>query len=573
MRLSRFLILLFLLLQLNLNAQEKQKPASYIKPVNMPVFLSGTFAELRPDHFHSGIDIRVGGVEGAAVLAVEDGFVSRVAVSPGGFGKVVYLDHPSTGHTSVYAHLQRFAPKLNAWVKKQQYAQEKFTVNLLPEKTLFPVKKGEVIGYAGNSGSSGGPHLHFEIRDAASQEVLNPMKNGFAIKDFVRPAITRLAVYPEGDESEVEGRHKPAFFEVQGWGLHHRIKDRKIIKAAGSVSFGISTHDTQNDSPNINGVFSIELFVESERVFSWKADRFSFDETRYINSFIDYAFLYDKNSRIMRTVIDPANKLGMYEGVVANGKITVNPGDTLNVVYVVKDANDNESRIPFLIVGTGLSGKALSAKNADSTFIQLNTGKRFQYTGHGFEVDFPADALYKDEKLQLKNNKGEAGHLSDIITVGSPDVAVHKNYRLTIKAGNNKIPTQKLGIVMLDKGKKTFVGGEYKDGFITVSTRKLGQFAVMSDSVKPTLQPVNFKNQQKVDSLKSLKITVKDDFSGIADIQPTLNGNWLLMDYDPKNNLLEYEIDERLISGKNTFKLVVKDNCGNKTTYEAVIHR
>ncbi|HQQ12480.1 MAG TPA: M23 family metallopeptidase [Bacteroidales bacterium] len=573
MRLSRFLILLFLLLQLNLNAQEKQKPASYIKPVNMPVFLSGTFAELRPDHFHSGIDIRVGGVEGAAVLAVEDGFVSRVAVSPGGFGKVVYLDHPSTGHTSVYAHLQRFAPKLNAWVKKQQYAQEKFTVNLLPEKTLFPVKKGEVIGYAGNSGSSGGPHLHFEIRDAASQEVLNPMKNGFAIKDFVRPAITRLAVYPEGDESEVEGRHKPAFFEVQGWGLQHRIKDRKIIKAAGSVSFGINTHDTQNDSPNINGVFSIELFVESERVFSWKADRFSFDETRYINSFIDYAFLYDKNSRIMRTVIDPANKLGMYEGVVANGKITVNPGDTLNVVYVVKDANDNESRIPFLIVGTGLSGKALNAKNADSTFIQLNTGKRFQYTGHGFEVDFPADALYKDEKLQLKNNKGEAGHLSDIITVGSPDVAVHKNYRLTIKAGNNKIPTQKLGIVMLDKGKKTFVGGEYKDGFITVSTRKLGQFAVMSDSVKPTLQPVNFKNQQKVDSLKSLKITVKDDFSGIADIQPTLNGNWLLMDYDPKNNLLEYEIDERLISGKNTFKLVVKDNCGNKTTYEAVIHR
>lgn len=573
MRLNLFLLLLLLVPQPYLNAQEKQKYSNYIKPVNMPVFLSGSFAELRSDHFHSGIDIRVGGVEGAPVLAVEDGFVSRVAVSPGGFGKAVYLDHPGTGHTSVYAHLQRFAPKLNAWVKKQQYAQEKFTVNLLPEKALFPVKKGEVIGYAGNSGSSGGPHLHFEIRDAASQEVLNPLKNGFAIKDFVRPAITRLAVYPEGDESEVEGKHKPAIFEVQGWGLQHRLKDKKIIKAAGSVSFGISTHDTQNDSPNINGVFSIELFVDSVRVFGWKADRFSFDETRYINSFIDYAFLYDKNSRIARTIVDPGNKLGMYEGVVANGKINVSPGDTLEAVYEVKDANDNESRIPFIVVGTGLRSKMAAVENADSTSPQLNAGKRFQYAGNGFEVDFPADALYKDNKLNLKTSKGEAGHLSDIVTVGSPDVAVHKNYRLTIKSGNGKIPFQKLGIVLLDKGKKTFIGGEYKDGFISVSTRKLGRFAVMADSANPTILPVNFKNQQKIDSLKSLKVTVKDDFSGIADIWPTLNGKWLLMDYDPKNNLLEYEIDELLISGKNTFKLVVTDSCGNKTVFEAVIYK
>ncbi|MDO8897816.1 MAG: M23 family metallopeptidase, partial [Bacteroidales bacterium] len=244
-----FFTLVILLTSLIGKGQQQSAKTNFRPPMDLTIFLSGTFGEMRSNHFHSGIDIRTQGVEGHLVFAIEDGFVNRVAVSAVGFGKVVYLSHPKTGHVSVYAHLQRFNKEIGQYVKNQQYKNESFSVNLFPESNLLPVKKGDLIGYAGNSGSSGGPHLHFEIRDGATQEVLNPLDFGFKTKDFIRPNISRLAIYPEGDKSRINGRNAAAFFEVQGWGESHRIKDNAAVKAFGEVSFGITTYDTHNDTP------------------------------------------------------------------------------------------------------------------------------------------------------------------------------------------------------------------------------------------------------------------------------------------------------------------------------------
>jgi hypothetical protein len=569
----RFVFTAFILLINLIGIGQQQSPKTNFRPpMDLTVFLSGTFGELRSNHFHSGIDIRTQSVEGHPVFAIEDGYVNRVAVSAVGFGKVVYLAHPKTGHVSVYAHLQRFNKEIGQYVKTQQYKSESFSVNLFPESNLLPVKKGDLIGFAGNSGSSGGPHLHFEIRDAATQEVLNPLDFGFKTKDFIRPNISRLAVYPEGDKSSINGRNAAAFFEVQGWGESHRIKDNAVVKAFGEVSFGITTYDTHNDTPNKNGVYSIELFIDSVKVFGFKADRFSFDETRYINSMIDYGFLVRNQSRIIRTKIDPLNKLSLYDGMKGSGTFVFENGKKYNAVYIVSDYHGNISKLPFTISGEKPADTSvLSKKDTIGDYVKARSEHKI--AAQNYAASFPAETFYRDERIVHKSEKSSK-YLSDIVTVGSREIPAHKSYKLSIKPGNYSVSKEKLLIAELGKDKKTTaVGGKFENEMLVVSTRSLGDFVVLADTVSPVVKALNFKNNSTVDTLKTLRIEVSDDLSGIESIKPSLNGKWLLMDYDAKNNLLVYEIDERLTFGENRFRLVVTDKCNNQTSFEAVIYK
>lgn len=568
-----FLFAFFLaLFSIEVQAQKGFDKPGYRKPVDLPMKLAGTFGELRPDHFHSGIDIRTNGVEGLPVYAVADGFVSRIAVSPVGFGKAVYIDHPSTGHTSVYGHLQRFEGRIAQWVKAQQYEKESFTINIYTKPELFPIKRGDIIGYSGNSGSSGGPHLHFELRDAPTQEILNPLKFGYMVNDKLSPTLLRLAVYPEGRHSEINGKRNAIFREVTGWGKQHRLKNPQPIAVSGSVSLGISTHDTQNDVPNKNGVYSVELFVNQKPVFEFKADRFSFDETRYINSLIDYGYLQEKGSRIIRTRIDPLNKLGMYGKVADNGVLSLLPGDTLHALFVVKDFNGNESRLPFVLFGVPATlGPEKVTTDTTLQWVEATKAKRIHT--QFMAANFPAATFYHDQEIAVRTAKMSPGQYSDQITVGSAGIPAHKSFDLRIRLNTIPKDTDKLTVVLLDKGKPSPIGGKYENGWITVSSRKLGTFTVMADSIRPEVKAVNFASGTKIDSLKSLIVHVKDDFSGVDKIHHTLNGKWILMDYDPKNNRLSYEVDERLLQGRNTLKIRATDKCGNFTEAEWLILR
>lgn len=568
---DKLLTIIFLLSFTFLQAQTPNQKHDYRPPVDIPIYLSGTFGELRGDHFHSGIDIRTQGREGLPVYAIADGYVSRAAVSSGGFGKALYLDHPQTGHTSVYAHLLRFAPKIMEWVKKQQYEKQSFTVNLLPEKSFFIIKKGDLIGYSGNSGSSGGPHLHFELRDAATQEIVNPLAFGIKMKDYIRPSITKMAIYPESENTEINGKSAPLYVEVQGWGEQHRLKELAEVRVSGKISFGISTVDTHNDTPNSNGVYEIALWVDEQQIFGFKADRFAFDETRYINSMIDYGYYVKNKSRMIRSTIDPFNRLKMYFNMQNNGSVTVKAGDTLSAKYVVKDIYGNTSKLPFTLVG--VDAKTVSKPvSADSILTQIIAGRSITLNGSGFSAIFPTDAFYKNLELQ-KANTPSNDYLSDVITIGNEQVPVHKNYKLKIKVNAKANNPQNLTVVLLDKNKPLALGGDYADGWMSVSTRKLGRFAVITDTISPTVIPINFRQNADVQSLSELKVSVKDNFSGIKDIRPSLNGEWLLMDYDPKNNLVTYEVDERLKKGENTLRILVTDECNNKTTLEVKVKR
>ncbi|MCR5013229.1 MAG: M23 family metallopeptidase, partial [Bacteroidales bacterium] len=234
---KRLAFILILLTSVIIGRAQQTFP-QYRSPLDIPIYLSATFAELRSNSFHAGIDIKTQGVEGKKVYAVADGYVSRIGVSPFGYGNVVYITH-NDGYTSVYAHLQRFNKAIGNYVKDYQYRNKKFTSTIYPSKETFPIKAGDIIGFSGNTGGSFGPHLHFEIRHTASEKPVNPLYFGFDIKDDVRPNIKGVSVYPVDEESTVERKDKPVYFSVEGKKTGYTLKDKEYVYANGNIAFGV----------------------------------------------------------------------------------------------------------------------------------------------------------------------------------------------------------------------------------------------------------------------------------------------------------------------------------------------
>jgi murein DD-endopeptidase MepM/ murein hydrolase activator NlpD len=563
-----FLIISIVITQIVV-AQNKPAAPVYRNPVDLPIFLSGTFGELRSNHFHSGIDIRTANKTGHKVFAIEDGYVSRIAVSPGGFGKALYIDHPD-GHTSVYAHLQQFGAEIASYVKQQQYKSESFEVNLYLEKDVIQVKKGQVVAFSGNSGSSEGPHLHFEIRDTKSQEIMNPLQFGFIVKDKIRPVISRLMLYPIGKQSFANNSNKRSIVGVSGTGINEKPLSPTVIEASGEIAFGITTSDQLDGVPNTNGVYTISLHIDNQEVYKFEADRFSFDETRYINSLIDYDFFKAYNSRVIRTEIDPLNELSMYQKVINKGILNVETGKTYQAEFVVKDYQGNACHLPFTV--KGVKPKVVNESKTDTTRTKIIADKSFEFRQNNYFIQFGPGCFYRDQLLSFGSKPGN-GFLSQIIRVGQDNIPVHQRYKIGIKPGNEKISKNKLLIVNIEKDKKpTVMGGNWENGFVVASVRNLGDFALMADTTKPQIKPLNFVKGGQVNALKRLQLEIKDELSGISTYRGTLNGQWILMDFDAKNNLLTYDFDDRLKKGTNKLVVKVTDKCENSAVFTTEIN-
>lgn len=566
MKIRLITVLVFVTAALGLAAQESFP--KYGSPLDIPITLSATFGEIRPNHIHAGLDIKTQGVEGKKVYAVADGYVSRIGVSPYGYGNVLYITHYD-GYTSVYAHLQRFSGEIAKYVKQYQYNHKKFASQIYPDADKFSVKKGDLIAYSGNSGGSGGPHLHFEIRHTVSEKPVNPMYFGYKIEDNAKPLIQGVAVYPLGDESTLEGGIKPMYFSVEGSNGKYKLKDRNVVHGNGEMAFGICTYDLVGTQTNKDGPYLYELFLNDELAFQVEADSFSYSEPRYVNSLLDYRHYKQKKSSYVRTEVDPFNKLQMIE--VKNGTVFVEEGDTVNVRFKISDYAGNSSQISFKMVGSEYVWVERPQHRRSEYFVKADGTMNSEITIEAFSVALERGTLFRDEWMPT-GQRDEKGCCSRIYRFGTDEMTTFKNYKLRLRPNDEWADHPRKFIAYIDgNGKVSSLGGTMKNGCMEVETRSLGEFTIKIDSVAPKVTASNFKDGQSVKELKSLRFKITDDMTGIETYDIYLDGVWVLGKYDAKNALLYYEFDEKMKAGVNNVKVIVTDGVGNKKTLEAKV--
>jgi len=569
-----FLTLLFLVLVFTSSGQNQKYPDIHFRsPLDIPLYLSGSFGELRSNHFHSGIDIKTGGAEGKKIFAIEDGYVSRIKISTGGYGKALYITHPN-GFVSVYGHLQRFNEAIQQYVKKLQYRKERFTVEAYPDKGSLKVKKGEVIALSGNTGGSMGPHLHFEIREEATQYPVNPLFfDNISIKDKVRPRIAELAVYPVHKQTLINGKNDTAFFTVEKRGSQYALASNKIIKVSGAFSLGIRTYDQMNEVHNKNGVYRVELFLDNEAVFGLEMDKLSFATTRYLNSLIDYPYFKLKKRRLIRTQIDTNNRLFNYRDVSNNGILFFS--DTLSHIfkYKVSDAYKNISEFTFTIESVKQEIVNIEQDTTVNKGIFFKFSRENKLEKKQIVLSFPANAFYRSFYFQFTTLPAVENSYAPLFQVHNKFTPLQKHFTIAIEPDSvPKNLKSKMYIAYVSgKNQHFYIGAKWKDNKLTAKSRILGNYTIMADTIKPEIKTLNFFNGKNVSKQSNLKVSIKEKQTGIKFYRGTLNKHWILMEYEPKKNRLTYVFDEHIKKGDNEFKLLVKDLLGNEAVYEATI--
>lgn len=542
----------------------------FIPPVKIPLLLSANFGELRVDHFHSGLDIKTQGVTGKEVVAAASGYIYRISVSPGGFGNALYIRHPS-GYSTVYGHLDRFIPEVESYVKDRQYARKSFPVALFPPKEKFPVRQGELIAYSGNSGSSGGPHLHYEIREAASELPVNPLLFEFGISDDIAPVIERLVIYPINNQTLINNKNAVKQINVSGRNGHYSLPSESNISISGPVGFGIKSFDRLNESNNKCAAYSTELRIDSTLIFKYVMDGFSFSESRYINSHIDYEKYQKENVYIERTFTLPNDKLSVYQELVNRGIFDFNDDKVHLVEFLITDVHNNRSALSFSITAQTSKSEPLP-EITDQNLKLMPYNKSNNFATDDFSLQIPSGALYDNIYFSYRKKSGNNDMLSDIHHVHNKYAPLHKAATLLIKPA--VIPPGKeskmLIVNLSDDMTKSSVSSSWNNGYLKAEIMTFGAYYIGIDTVPPVISANRLVSGANLTGRKEIRIKISDDFSGIKSYEPTIDGNWALFEYDQKNNLLIYRFDEKRISGGTNHSLYLKvtDNMDNSSFFK-----
>lgn len=551
-----------------LNDNPKDK-LLFIPPMKIPVALSSNFGELRVNHFHSGLDFKTQGAIGKEIFAVADGFIYRISVSPTGFGKALYIKH-LTGYSTVYGHLDRFTPEIQKYVTDRQYEKKSFMVTLFPQKDDFPVKQGDIIAYSGNSGSSGGPHLHYEIRKSDTEIPINPLLFEFGTGDNIEPVIEKLVIYPINRNSLVNNSHNPKKINVSGGNGNYYISAENEIRISGIAGFGIKAYDLLNDSYNKCTVYSIQLSIDSIPIYNYVMDAFSFNETKYINSHIDYETYMRENIYIERMFVLPNNKLSAYKDVIDRGLFNFNDNLTHRVDVVVTDIHNNKSKLSFKVKSDNISVPKTADENSKNLKV-MPFNKNNRFISDGISISIPNGALYDTLYFDYKKRPGTKAMLSDVYEVHNKYTPLHKPFTLllrpdTIPAGRE---SKMLIAQMSDDMKKIAMLSKWEEGYLKTEAGTFGKFFIGIDTVPPVISANGLVSGADLTGKKEIRIRITDDFSGIKSYEPSIDGNFALFEYDPKNYVLIYKFDQGRISKGNKHNLVltVSDNVDNKSFF------
>ena len=553
------------LLNTFLGFSQKKYPRDYFRnPLDIPTELSGTFGELRSNHFHSGVDIKTNHKNGLNVYATADGFVARIRVALWGYGKVIYIKHPN-GYTTVYAHLSKFGDGIQEYVKNIQYKKKSYeTGNIYPKEGELPVKKGQIIGYSGSTGGFVAPHLHYEIRDSKTEHIINPLHFGIKVKDSIAPRVTQLMGYPVYLDSRINGNNKKLILPLKRKGNFY-LANR--ITAVGDIGFGLTAWDRLGGANNKNGVYSIEMKVNGKRHYYHDFETFSFAESKYINLFIDYSHYRKFRTQVQKTYKHPANKLNIYKDLVKNGIIYIEEGFSYLVEIIIKDFKGNTSVIKIPILGK--ESEAITSKSPDTTKYKIIANQFQKFSKDGITIAFPKNTFYEDLYLKF-DVKG------DVAKVHQPSIPLNKQFTITFDSTRyKKEELNSLYIANINNKKyPSYQNTRKRKDKIFTTTKILGEYTLLKDTEKPKIYNPNFKNNSWMTNHKFLSVRISDTQSGIKSYEAYIDDSWILMEYDLKRKKLSYDFrDKKLVGSRHIFKILVSDNVGNTNTFTSTFYR
>ncbi|OUL62090.1 M23 family metallopeptidase [Flavobacterium sp. AJR] len=556
----------FFLLFCNLISAQTDYPKDYFRPpLDIPMQLSGNFGELRPNHFHAGFDLKTNQREGLNVYAVADGYISRIKISTFGNGKTLYVTHPN-GYTSVYGHLQSMVGTIQEYIKKTHYQEKSFEIEMFLKPGEMVVTKGQLIGLSGNTGSSEGPHLHFEFRDSKTEFVINPMLFGFDkyVRDTKKPVISNLYVYPLDDNTTVNQSKVPLMLNLTLQKDGTYLSDR--VATNGKIGFGITAVDYDDVSFNKNGVYKVESFYNGNSNFGYQFNTYSFDEMRYINALIDYPRYKKTGQRVQKLFMKTPFALSIIKTDALNGVLPVVPNLASAYRVEVSDFYGNINTVNIPVQYDSLPAIVNPTPEASNYSVKYN--KDANFSKNNMSVFFPAGTFYDDFNLNfdVKNDR---------IYIHDDTVPVHSNFTITIEDG--KYPENLKDKVYI--GRITGKSGSYnatsrKDNVYTAKSKTLGQFGLVLDTIKPTISIAKTIQDKWISDVKKIQFTISDSMSGIKSYNGYLNGNWILFEYDNKTKKITHDFNDGIVAeGANDLKIEVVDNVGNSAIFETRFFR
>lgn len=552
--------LLWLIINLAFTQNVSTYPQSdFISPLDIPLQLSGTFGELRTNHFHAGVDFRTQQVVGKNLLAIADGYVSRIKISYYGYGKVIYIDHPN-GYTSVYGHFLKGSEKIENYLKKHQYEKENFEIEIFPEPFEINVKQGEIIALAGNTGSSGGPHLHFEIRETVTEDIINPLFFGYDNKiiDTKPPVVNGMIAYPLDEGSNVNGAFTSTKLALS------KISDNKYmvknLKAKGKIGFAINTHDVSDKSFGKNGVYKITSFINGQKHFEIEFDRFAFRDSRKINHYMDFEHFMTTKNKFQKLFTPDGFDLSLIKFQKDNGKIFIEPSLTFNYKIIIEDFHKNKTEVIIPIV---FEDKVdLVGLSPFMSPYKIDYKREHIFVKDHVEIYMPENTFFEDFYLDFEVN-------DSTIKVHDNKKAVFNSYVINVK-DSLKNPEK----TYLAYNGNSFNFTTYKDGVYSAKVNKCGNFKLVQDTIAPVIKPLAFKEADWLSSKDKIEFIINDNLSGIGKIDAYINGKWALFEYDYKSKKITHYFSDNIVDeGKNDLILKVTDRVNNIAIFETFFYR
>ncbi len=549
------------------------------KPLDLPVSLNANFGDFRENHFHSGLDFSTMGRTGFSVFAAAPGYVSRIKVQAGGYGQALYLTH-ANGLVTVYAHLDSYAGAIGEYLLHQQYLHKTYELDIHLQPTELPVKNNELIAISGNSGYSGGPHLHFEIRDSLTEEIINPLLFNFPVKDRIAPVISGIYLYRlyawEGLTRLVPLHYYAAF--PSGQGMYHL--GTPIIKESGSLVFGIITSDQQDASLHRHGIYSISLYRNGLELFKSAMTRFGFDQTRAVNSYLDFSILRQKGIHVQRSYVEPGNSIALYEKVPDQALHPFYADSFYKMEYKVADAGGNEATLDFSIssgkdeslnaesvsIMKALKNEFMNPAGGSFPLIPYNRDTVVYYNNKGVScpasqglcmLSFPAGSLFDNQIVPVKYSALSNDQVR--YNVGQADMAVKDSVLLGIRPPVGK--DLKAGNWVLTGNNHSSTLAFVENGFLKAWINYFGTYQLRQDSLPPVIFPI--KQAAGLKYVNRIAFMIHDDLSGIGNYRGEIDGVWELFRYDAKTHLLWHTFTDNQSKGNHTLRLVVSDKAGN----------